>query len=213
MKVFKIIIADDHDLIRQGLKSLLAGHQEYDVVSEAFDGEDAVAKVSDLKPDILLLDITMPRCSGLEAIRSIKDVSPDTKIIIISVHKSEPYIAKALSLGVKGYLIKDDAAEELISALAKVCRDKVYVSSAVSMFLMDNVSRTRSNSRDGMELTPREKDVLRLVAEGKTAKEISETLFVSHRTVENNKNALLKKFNLHRTVDLVKYAVENNLID
>lgn len=213
MDITKIIIADDHDLIRQGLKSLIAYDEEYQVIAEAVNGEDALSKVNEHKPDILLLDITMPKLTGLDILNEIRHISKDTKVIIVSVHKSEPYIAKALSLGVKGYLIKDKAAEDLLPALAKVKRGDIFLSDAISTILADNIAKQVCGKEEKLTLTPREKEILRLVAEGKTAKQISDALFISPRTVENNKNSLLKKFGLHRTVDLVRYAVENKLID
>lgn len=213
MDITKIIIADDHDLIRQGLKSLIAYDEGYQVIAEAVNGEDALSKVNEHKPDILLLDITMPKLTGLDILNEIRHISKDTKVIIVSVHKSEPYIAKALSLGVKGYLIKDKAAEDLLPALAKVKRGDIFLSDAISTILADNIAKQVCGKEEKLTLTPREKEILRLVAEGKTAKQISDALFISPRTVENNKNSLLKKFGLHRTVDLVRYAVENKLID
>lgn len=209
----KILIADDHDLIRQGLKSILSVEDNYMVVAEAVDGEDAIAKAKAFKPDVILLDITMPKLGGLDAVKELLYVVPDVHIIIISVHKAEPYIAKALDLGVRGYLLKDNAAEELLPALARVLKGDLYLGEAVSAIVANSLIKKNRGQEEVLTLTPREKEVLRLVVEGKTAKQIAEILFISARTVENNKNALLKKFGLHRTVDLVKYAVKHDLID
>lgn len=209
----KVLIADDHDLIRQGLKSILALDSQYELVAEAVDGEDAIAKAKEFGPDVILLDITMPKCSGLDAIKELQYVAPQAMIIIISVHKAEPYIAKALDLGVKGYLLKDNAAQELLPALVRILKGDLYLGESVSAIVANSLVKKNRGGEGELVLTPREKEILRLVVEGKTAKQIADILFISTRTVENNKNALLKKFNMHRTVDLVKYAVEHKLVD
>ena len=209
----RIVIVDDHDIIRQGLRSLIQSRQEYRVVAEAADADAALVAVDEHKPDIVLLDITMPGTTGLDVVNSIIHASPQTKILIISVHKAEPYILKALRLGVKGYLLKDNAAEELLPALERILRGEVYLGETVATVLAQRMAVHAPRALPGESLTPREREILRLVVEGKTAREIAEVLNISPRTVENNKNALLKKFALHRTVDLVKYALENKLVD
>lgn len=211
--MIKVLIADDHDLIRQGLKSILACDPNYQIIAQAVDGLDVIAKAKEHQPDIILLDITMPKISGLDALKELQYVAPEALIVIISVHKAEPYIAKALELGVKGYLLKDNAAEELLPALARVLKGDLYLGESVSAIVADSVIKKNRGNESLLLLTPREKEVLRLVVEGKTAKQIADILFISSRTVENNKNALLRKFDLHRTVDLVKYAVKHNLVD
>lgn len=209
----KVLIADDHDLIRQGLKSILTTGADYEVVAEAVDGHDVISKAKEVQPDVILLDITMPKISGLDAVKEIQYVCPQALIIIISVHKAEPYIAKALELGVKGYLLKDNAADDLLPALSRVLKGDIYLGESVSAIVANSMIKKNRGQEQGLLLTPREKEILRLVVEGKTAKQIADILFISSRTVENNKNVLLKKFNLHRTVDLVKYAVEHDLVD
>lgn len=209
----KIAIVDDHDIIRAGIKSVLEKHAQYEVCAEAADGEAALKAAEEFKPEIMLLDISMPKISGLDIIARVKRVSPQTKIIIISVHKLGAYVLKALRQGVSGYLNKDNVAEELISALSRVTAGKVYLGEAISEYLADSVKEPKEKIGAAAILNERESDCLRLVVEGKTAKEIADILFVSRRTVENYKNSILKKLNLHKTSDLIKYALENKIVD
>jgi len=212
----KIAIVDDHDIIRAGIKSVLEKHTQYEVCAEAANGEAALKIAEDLKPDIMLLDISMPKLSGLDIINRIKRISPQTKIIIISVYKLGAYILKALRCGVNGYINKDNVAEELIPALARVLAGNVYLGSAVADYLaQQNMQEPKKKEAPkGLKiLNAREQDVLRLVVESKTSKEIAEILFLSHRTVENYKNSILKKLNLHKTSDLIKYSLENKFLD
>ncbi|PIP19211.1 MAG: DNA-binding response regulator [Candidatus Omnitrophica bacterium CG08_land_8_20_14_0_20_41_16] len=209
----RIVIVDDHDIIRAGIKSVLASHSEYEVCAEAQNGDEALECVEEFKPDILLLDISMPKISGLDIISRVKRVSAQTKIIIISVHKLGAYVLKALRQGVSGYLNKENVAEELILALSRVSAGKVYLGEAISEYLADSVKEPNKKNAAIATLNERENDVLRLVVEGKTAKEIAEVLFISRRTVENYKNSILKKLNLHKTSDLIKYSLENKILE
>lgn len=208
----KIAIIDDHGIIRAGIKSVLAQHTEYEVCAEGSNGEEALDIVEKFKPGILLLDISMPKLGGLDIISRVKRISPETKIIIISVYKLGAFVLKALRQGVSGYLNKDNVAEELILALTKVSNGKVYLGQATAEYLAQTV---QEHKRPGIEniLNEREIDILRLVVEGKTAKEMAEVLFLSRRTIENYKNSILKKLNLHKTSDLIKYSFENKIIE
>ena len=211
---FRILIADDHDIIRAGIKNILHNQSAYEVIGEAVDGEDALVKAEKLKPDILLLDISMPKVSGLDIIGQVHRRSAKTKILIITVHKASAYIMKALKAGVKGYLHKENAAEDLLPALRKVVDGKVYLSSAVSSYLAEKMEEKRPEEVLKKELlTSREEEILRLVVEGRTAKEIAKILFISQRTVENYKNSILEKLGLHKTSDLIKYAIKHKLVD
>jgi len=211
--VYKILVADDHDIIREGIKTILRKHDEYDVIGEAEDGEQVLEQVAKLKPDILLLDITMPKKSGLEIIEQIQHICSKTKIIIISVHKADAYVMRALKAGVRGYLNKENAADDLLPALRKVTAGQVFLSGEASSYILEKVSRAPADMGKAANLSERETDVLRLVAEGKTAREIAEALFISARTVENYKNNLLHKLGFHKTSDLIKYAIKNKLVD
>lgn len=210
----RVIVADDHDIIRAGIKNILRNYPTYEVVAEAANGEEVVEKVQEHKPDILLLDISMPKFSGLDAIEQVKYVSPQTKILIITVHKSNAYIMKAFEAGAKGYLQKERAGEELMNALSKISAGDIYLTSNVSSYLVERALKKSAEKEDEATLlTSREREILRLVAEGKTAREIAKTLYISQRTVENYKNNLLKKLNLHRTSDLIKYAIKHRIVD
>lgn len=209
-----VIIADDHDIIREGIKSVLAPHPQYKVCAEAKDGEQALELARQLKPDIMLLDISMPKASGLDIIDRVKYASGKTKIIMITVYQAGAYILKAIHKGVSGYLNKDSVVEELIPALARVASGKTYFGAAVSGYLAEIMSEPKKKIVSYTDiLSERELDVLRLTAEGKTAKEVAQTLFLSRRTVENYKNSVLKKLNLHKTSDLIKYALRHKIID
>jgi len=210
---YTILIADDHDIIREGIKNILCKQPDYEIVGEAQDGEEVLKKVEELKPDILLLDITMPKKSGLEILDQVQRSSRATKIIIISVHKADAYVMRALKAGVRGYLNKENAADDLLPALRKVMAGQVYLSAETSSYLLEKTTKSPEELTQESLLSERETDVLRLVAEGKTAKEIADSLFISPRTVENYKNNILKKLNLHKTSDLIKYAIKNNLVD
>lgn len=209
-----ILIADDHDVIRSGIKNILSAQPEYEVIGEAVNGEDALNKVEGLKPDIILLDISMPRKSGLDIAEQIHHISPETKIVMVTVHKSNVYIMNALKAGVKGYLSKENAAEELLPALNKIISGGIYLTSAVSSYLVEKaLKKPEEDAGTETLLTSREEEVLRLVAEGKSAKEISNVLFISRRTVENYKNSLLKKLGLHKTSELIKYAIKKKIVE
>ncbi|MDP8296747.1 MAG: response regulator transcription factor [Candidatus Orphnella occulta] len=209
-----IVVTDDHDIIRAGIKNIIHDQPNYKVVAEARDGEEALEKVEKHKPDILLLDITMPKLSGLDVIEQVHAISPKTKVLVISVHKAHIYAMKAFQAGAKGYLNKANAGEELLPALAKIINGDVYLTSSVSSYLMDKaLNKSKEKESEGSLFTVREQEVLRLVAEGKTAKEIAAILFISRRTVENYKNTLLKKLDLHKTSDLIKYAIKHKIVE
>lgn len=211
---YSILVADDHDIIREGIKKILQGCQEYQVVAEAVDGQDTLKKVEEHKPDVLLLDVSMPKVGGLDIIGQVHHLSPRTKILIITVHKADAYIMKALKAGVKGYLQKENAAEDLLPALRKITAGGTYLASTISSYLVDKtLEKPGEKAPKETLLSPREEEVLRLVSEGKSAKEIAELLFISRRTVENYKNAILKKLNLHKTSDLIKYAIKHKIVD
>ena len=209
-----ILIADDHDIIREGIKSVLAARPEYKVCAEAANGEEALELVEQFKPDVLLLDVSMPKLSGLDVLARIKKLSPETKIIMITVHKMGAYVLKAIRAGVAGYINKENVAEELITALARVLRGATYLGASISDYIAEVVGNSSKEELSHKNiLTDRELDILRLVGEGKSAKEIAAVLCLSRRTVENYKNNILKKLNLHRSADLVKYALENKIIE
>jgi DNA-binding NarL/FixJ family response regulator len=210
---YKILIADDHDIIREGIKTILAKHAEYEITGEAEDGVKVLEQIEALKPDILLLDITMPQKSGLEILDQVRRLSPETKIIIISVHKADAYIMRALKAGVRGYMNKENAADDLLPALRKVISGQFFLSGEASSYILDKVNKTPQELEKEGDLSEREMEVLRLTVEGKTAKEIADAIFISPRTVENYKNNIMRKLGLHKTSDMIKYAIKNKIVD
>ena len=210
----KIVIADDHSIIREGIKSVLSNHPQYEVSGEASNGEEALELVRKFKPDVLLLDISMPKVSGLDILTSVKNSSAKTKIIMITVHKMGAYVIKAVRQGVSGYINKENVVEELIPALAKIISGKTYLGETISDYLSEIMVKSEKEALSYTKiLNEKELDVLRLTAEGKTAQEVADILFLSRRTVENYKNNILKKLNLHKTSDLIKYALDNKIIE
>jgi len=210
----KIVIADDHSIIREGIKSVLNSHSQYEVSGEASNGEEALELVRKFKPDVLLLDISMPKVSGLDILTRVKNECAKTKIIMITVHKMGAYVIKAVRQGVSGYINKENVVEELIPALTKVISGKTYLGETISDYLSEVMVKSEKESLSYTKiLSEKELDVLRLTAEGKTAQEVADILFLSRRTVENYKNNILKKLNLHKTSDLIKYAIENKIVE
>jgi len=207
----KIVVADDHDIIREGIKRIIADNGEYTVVAEADSGDTALAAVREHKPDILLLDISMPERSGLDVIEQIHRASSRTKIIVVTMHRTPVYIDRAIRFGVQGYMHKENVVADLLIALKRVMNGEVYLCSQAMRHLMDRAA-TSEHGAD-TELTSRENDVLRLLVDGRTAREIAEILFISPRTVEKCKDELFKKLNVRNTPELVKYAIAHGLID
>lgn len=206
----KILVADDHTLVRAGLTSLIARLPEMEVVGEAADGRQALRMVRDLQPDMVLMDIAMPGLNGLEAAERIHGIHPQTKIIILSMHASEEYVAQALKAGASGYLLKDAATSELEMALKSVAAGQFYLSPAISRQVVDNYLR---GGPTGVELlTPRQREILQLIAEGKSTRDIAETLHLSVKTVETHRAQLMERLDIHDVAGLIRYALKKGLI-
>ena len=212
----RVVIAEDHPIFREGLRSLLSGMQEFEIVGEAADGLEAVECVERLQPDLLLIDLSMPRMSGVEAIQQIKSRAPETKTLALTVHKDEEYIVAALEAGVDGYVLKDANRSELIGAIQTVLEGKPYLSPAVSEKVikgylkgLKKVDVTLSDT----VLTEREQEVLRLIAGGMTNKTIADQLFISIKTVERHRANIMTKLNLHTPQGLTLYAIEKGIIN
>jgi DNA-binding NarL/FixJ family response regulator len=206
----RILIADDHTLVRAGLTSLIARLPEMEVVAEAADGRQALRLVRDLQPDIVLMDIAMPGLNGLESAERIHGIHPKVKIIILSMHASEEYVAQALKAGASGYLLKDAATAELEMALKSVSMGQFYLSPAISRQVVDNFLR---GGPSGLELlTPRQREILQLIAEGKGTRDIAETLHLSVKTVETHRAQLMDRLDIHDVAGLIRYALKKGLI-
>ena len=212
----RIVLADDHTILREGLRALLTADDEIVVVGEAQDGREAVRCVERLEPDLLLMDLSMPRMSGMDAIREIKKRYPDTRIIALTVHKTEEYLLTTLQAGADGYVLKDATHEELVMAIRNVMAGKSYLSPDVSEKVIEGylVGKESSRSLSAWEtLSQREREVLKLIAEGYKNKEIAEDLCISLKTVEKHRANLMKKLDLHNAAALTVYAVEKGLVN
>jgi DNA-binding NarL/FixJ family response regulator len=208
---YRIVLADDHALFRQGLKGILEGTADFEIVGEAGDGLELLALLNQVQPHLVILDISMPNLRGIEAIPEIKKVCPDMKILVVTMHKDKEYLYQAISEGADGYFLKKDAGEELFSAIEKIRRGKVYVSPSLSEDLTDYWENIRQMTRRSV-LTNREKEVLGLIAKGKANREIADIFYISVHTVERHRANPMEKLDLKNTADLVKYAIEKGYV-
>ena len=215
MKPIRILLADDHTVMRRGLRLLLESQPEFSVVAEASDGRQAVQQAEATQPDVAVMDIAMPNLSGIEAAERITAALPHTAIVILSMHSDEGYVLRALKVGAKGYLLKDSAEGDLIEAIKAVHQGKTFFSPEISKMLMeDYVREIRSRgAEDSYDLlTSREREILQLLAERKSNKEIAQGLNLSPYTVETHRRNLLEKLNLHSLAELILYAVRKGLV-
>jgi len=215
MKEIRILLADDHNVMRAGLKLLLENHPGFKVVSEASEGNQAVENAIAARPDVVVLDIAMPKLTGIEAAQKIKGQLPQTGIIILSMHSDEGYVLRALKAGARGYLLKDSAENDLIEAIKALNEGKAFFSPEISKVLAEDYVRevTVRGVEDTYELlTPREKEILHLLVEGKSNKEIATSLSLSLYTVETHRRNLQGKLNLHSFAELILYAVRKGII-
>jgi two-component system response regulator NreC len=205
----RIVLADDHVLVRQGLKSLLE-RERFQVMAEASDGQEAVRLIETHHPDIAILDISMPTLNGIDAARGLSRAAPKTKVILLTQHEEEQYIHEALEAGVKGYVLKSQVANDLIQAIRQVCRGEFYLSPGISRAVMEAYRNKSERLAD--PLTVRERQVLQLIAEGKSTKDTASVLGISVKTAESHRMRLMQKLNIHETASLVRYAVRRGLI-
>lgn len=212
-KPIRILVADDHTIVREGIVSLLEEDEDCSVVAEAADGLEAVEKAVKSRPDIAILDLTMPRLSGLEAVRRIRKELPDTRILVLTVHEEEEYIIPLVRAGASGYLIKDTASKELIAAVHALRNGQGYFGPQAARVLADQYRNPGETPEDPYgSLTPREREVFHLVSEGKTTKEIARTLEISVKTAENHRARVIDKLRVHNTAGLVRYAARRGLL-
>jgi DNA-binding NarL/FixJ family response regulator len=209
MSSYRIILADDHALFRSGVRRILEEVPGVEVVGEAADGMGLLALLKEMTPDLVILDISMPRLRGLEAIQEIKTSHPQVQVLILTMHKDEEYLSYALGAGAAGFILKQDADPELLEALTTIRRGKTYLSPAIFEVVPDLLRRRQKPDGTPKEvLTHREREILTLLADGKSSKEIGELLFISLRTVQNHRANIMKKLKVKRTTDLIKYAVQ-----
>ncbi len=212
----KIVLAEDHTILREGLRALLAADPGFEIIGEAPNGREAVRCVERLEPDLLLMDLSMPRMSGMDAIREIKNRYPEIKIIALTVHKTEEYLLTTLKAGADGYVLKDATHDELVMAIKNVMSGKSYLSPGVSEKVIEGYLEGRESSRSlspWETLSQREREVLKLIAEGFKNKEIAEDLCISLKTVEKHRANLMKKLDLHNAATLTVYAVQKGLVN
>jgi DNA-binding NarL/FixJ family response regulator len=214
---FKILLADDHVMFRRGIRSLIQGMDDVEVVGEASDGLELLGLLREVQPHLVIMDISMPNLRGLEATREIKIMNPGIKVLILSMHKDREYLYHALTAGAEGYLLKEDADGELFSAIETLRSGGTFISSLLSA-QMANIFvekfRAAGEAPKATEelLTVREREILKLIAEGKSSKEIGTLLFISSRTVQHHRANLMRKLNIKKTADLVKYAIQKGYI-
>jgi DNA-binding NarL/FixJ family response regulator len=211
----RVVVADDHTIIRSGLRMLLERETGFEVVGEASDGRQAVELAESLKPDVIMLDIGMPNLNGIEATRQIVQKLPRTRVVVLSMHSDESYVLKALKSGARGYLLKDSAESDILNAIRAVSEGKAYFSPEISKMLVDDYMRQMQQRgvEDSYELlTAREREILQLLAEGKSNKDISSALNLSPYTVETHRGNILQKLNLHSLPELILYAVRKGVI-
>ncbi len=210
-KMTRILIADDHKIIRDGLKNLINNELNMELVGEAADGREAIKMTLELKPDVVIIDIAMPELNGVDATQRITNKLPDTKVIALSMHSEQQFIVGMLRSGASGYLLKDCAFEELINSIHTVIKNKKYISPKISGQLIDQVINPDTNKHISDILTDREREILQLIAEGISTKEIAEKLYISAKTVETHRKKIMEKLDLFTIADLTKYAVKNGL--
>ena len=211
----RIVIAEDHTILREGLRSLLSSEPNFEIVGEAEDGREAIKCVEKFRPDLILTDLSMPRMNGMEAIEEIKRQSPKTKVLVLTVHKAEEYILATFRAGANGYLLKDSTHAELVMAVKKVLSGKQYISPEISEKVIEGYlegKKTLKSQTSWETLTQREREILKLIAEGYKNKEIAEDLCISVKTVEKHRANLMEKLDLHSIQALAAFAIEKGLV-
>jgi DNA-binding NarL/FixJ family response regulator len=214
MTAFRILIADDHEVVRRGIRTMLEDHPGWEVSGEAGDGREAVERARELKPDLVLLDIGMPNLNGIEAARQILTNCPSTHILILTMHYSSQVVREVLAVGARGFLLKSDAGRDLITAVEAVQQHQTFFTSQVTEVVVDgylNPARKEAEPALKDRLTPREREVVQLLAEGKTSKEVAVALNLSVKTAETHRTNIMRKLGLHSVVDLTLYALRNGI--
>ena len=209
----RILVVDDHELVRRGLKSILEMHPNWVVVGEATTGREAIEKAGTLRPEVVILDMSMPELNGLEATRGILKVVPGARVLVLTQHDSEQLVRSFLRVGAQGYLVKSDAARDLVPAVESLQEGRPFFTSKVARMVLDGYLKNLTAERDlSATLTPSEAQIVQLLAEGKTNKEVAGALNIAVKTVETHRAHIMRKLGFHSVSDLVRYAVRNNMI-
>ncbi|HEY7818354.1 MAG TPA: response regulator transcription factor [Vicinamibacteria bacterium] len=211
----RILLADDHEIIREGLRSVLETRKDWEIVGEATNGREAVKKVAELKPDVVVMDISMPELNGLEAVRQIVKQVPRTEVLVLTMHDSEDLVRGVLDAGARGYLLKSDASRQLISAIEALRLHKPYLTPRVNEVVLRGYlgEEPLKGETSGGKLTPREREIVQLLAEGLSSKEVAGTLHISVKTAETHRTNIMRKLDIHSVSELVRYAVRNHIIE
>jgi len=214
MSKIRLLLVDDHEIVRAGLRMLFMAEPDMEIVGEAGSAEEALQAVQEVKPDVVLMDVAMPGMSGIEATRRIKEVDPDVAVLALTMHEDEQYFFEMLNAGASGYIPKRAAPDDLVSAIHVVSQGNVFLYPSLAKLLVKDFVRREEAGGDSVTdlLTPREREVLTYIAEGHTNREIAEELVISHKTVDRHRENIMRKLNLHSRVELVKYAIEKGLI-
>ncbi len=217
MKTTKILIVDDHEVVRDGLKNILTSLDNISIAGEAGNGEDAVKMYSSLKPDLVIMDISMPGMNGIEATRVIKEKDPDARILILTMHDNQEYLNQIIRSGAKGFILKNTDKEELLDAVKTVASGDNFFSKDISKLIIDNYIRTaketeKSDAYKEVPLTKREIEILKLIASGYSNQEIANILYISYNTVDTHRKNIMHKLSIKNTAGLVRYAIEKGLI-
>jgi DNA-binding NarL/FixJ family response regulator len=218
MAPFRILLADDHEVVRAGLRALLEEQNGWEVVAEAVDGREAVEKAGKLKPDVVVIDIAMPSLNGLEAVRQIVKAVPHTKVLVLTMYDSDPLIQQVLQAGARGYLLKSDAGRDLVSAIDALRRNKTFFTPKVSQMVLEGYldksprEKEEEGEPESLRLTSRQREIVQLLAEGKSSKEVAAVLGLSVKTAETHRANIMRKLDCHSVTELVRYAIRNHII-
>src|ERR1700735_852280 len=218
MAMMKVLIADDHEIVRKGLRAILDSQRECEVVGEAGDGRNAVIMAKELVPDVVVMDLSMPSLNGLEATRQILKMRPQTKILILTMHESDPLIREVLDAGARGYVLKSDASRDLVSAVNAVRSNKTFFTAKVAQIVLDGYLEKKPKKVDERpeephtRLTPRQREIVQLLAEGKSSKEVAVALGLSVKTAETHRANIMRRLDCHSVSELAGYAARNNII-
>ncbi|HEY0704319.1 MAG TPA: response regulator transcription factor [Candidatus Acidoferrales bacterium] len=217
MKTVRIMIADDHDLMRRGVRTLLENHPGWEICGEATTGREAVAKAETLKPDVVIMDISMPDLNGVDAAKRIKKASPDTEVLIFTAHYSDQLIREILEAGVRGYVVKSDSDRDLVIAVESLAKKKPFFTSRATEVMLTSFSDGGPKRDEGEplrdRLTTREREIVQLLAEGKSSKEVASSLNISVKTAETHRANIMRKLQIHTVSELVRYAIRNQIVE
>jgi len=213
MSTVKLLVADDHELFRRGLVAVIGERPQWSVVAEAANGREAVRLATELEPDIAILDLTMPELNGLDAAREIQAARPATRVLIVTAHESEQLVREVLQAGALGYVLKSDAGHALLQAIDSLLHGRPFFSSSVGRLVLDGYLRPGPSESPGALLSPRERHVVQLLAEGKSNKEVARLLDLSVKTVETHRNNIMRKMGFGSLAELVRYAVRNKIVE